>query len=146
MPRLYSEITINAPRSAVWQALIRKEDWLKWNTYLFDRAPGKPFERGRSLLLSLRRVDGEDETEFQATVTLVQPNICLKWVSSAPGFKNEQVFELQDVGLRQTKYIHQQQFSGLFTRVAFPLIRQDEQQGMTRMAHELRKYVEYLIR
>jgi hypothetical protein len=146
MPRFYNEIEINAPRSAVWQTLIYKQSWLKWNTYLFDRTPNQPFARGCSVLLSMRRVSGEEETEFQATITQFQANSCLAWVSLAPGFKNEHVFELQDIGLRQTKYIHQQQFSGLFTRVALPFIRQDEQQGMKRMAHELKQYVEYLIR
>jgi hypothetical protein len=146
MPRLYSEIEINAPRSAVWQAVIYKQAWLKWNTYLFDRTPDQPFEQGRSVLLSLRRAIGEEETEFQATITRFQPNVCLAWVSLAPGFKNEHMFEMQDVGLRQTKYIHQQQFSGLFTRVVLPFTRHDEQQGMKRMAHELKQYVEYVIR
>lgn len=146
MPSLYTEIEINAPRAVVWHALIEKDAWLKWNTFLFDRAPTKSFQQGRSVLLSLRRVFGEEETEFQAKVTLIQPNVCLRWVSSAPGFKNEQVFELQDAGVSWTKYTHRENFSGLVTRVALPLIRQDEQQGMRRMARELKQYAEYLAR
>jgi hypothetical protein len=146
MPSLYTEIEINAPRAVVWQALLRKEDWLQWNTFLFDRSPNQRFERGRSLLLSLRRVAGEEETEFQAKIIQVQPDICLRWVSTAPGFRNEQIFELQDIGRGWTKYTHQEQFSGLVTRLALPLIRQDEQQGLRRMARELKQHVEFLIR
>jgi len=100
----------------------------------------------RSLLLSSRRVAGEEETEFEAFITLVQPAHCLRWRAAVPGFKHEQVFELQDVGDGWTKYTHREQFSGLITRVAFPLIRQDELQGVRRMASELRQYVEYLVR
>jgi len=146
MPSLYTEIEINAPRAAVWQVLLQKENWLKWNTFLFDRSPTQTLVQGRSLLLSSRRVVGEEETEFEVLITLVQPNICLRWSASVPGFKNEHIFELQDVGYGWTKYTHREHFSGLITRLAFPLIRHDELKGLHRMAFELKSYVEYLVR
>lgn len=146
MPSLYTEIEINAPRSAVWQVLVQKEYWLKWNTFLFDRSPTQSFEPGRSLLLSSRRLAGEEETEFEAFVTLVQPNTCLSWRASVPGFKNEHTFELQDVGYGWTKYTHREHFAGLISRFAFPLIRRDEVQGLRRMAMELKDYVESVVR
>lgn len=146
MPSLYTEIEIHAPRAVVWQALIRKEDWLRWNTFLFDRTPTKPFAQGHAVLLSLRRVVGDEETEFEANVTLLQPDVCLHWVARAPGFKNEHSFELQDVGRGWTRYTHREQFSGLFTRLVWSMIRQDEQQGQKRMARELKSYVEAIVR
>ncbi|MDX2214298.1 MAG: SRPBCC domain-containing protein [Oculatellaceae cyanobacterium bins.114] len=146
MPSVYTEIEINAPRAVVWQALVHKEDWLRWNTFLFDRSPNQQFERGRSLLLSLKRVAGEDETEFQAKITQVHSDVCLQWVSTAPGFRNEHIFELQDIGRGWTKYTHREQFSGFVTRLALPFIRQDEQQGLRRMARELKQHVELLVR
>jgi len=39
MPSLYAEIDIEAPKSAVWQALIHKDYWVEWNTFLFDCDP-----------------------------------------------------------------------------------------------------------
>ncbi|MBD1998474.1 SRPBCC domain-containing protein [Oculatella sp. FACHB-28] len=141
MPSLYVEIEIDAPRSAVWQALLNKQDWLRWNTFLYDRDPVQPFEQGKMVWLSLKRVSREEETEFQPTITLLQPEVCLQWLSSAPGFRNEHVFELLDIGKR-TKYIHRENFSGPLTRLFFPFIRQDEQQGLRRMAQELKQYVE----
>jgi hypothetical protein len=142
MPSLYAEIEINASRRRVWQALVRKDQWLYWNTYLYDCEPNQPFEQGREVCLSIRRLPGEEETEFQPIVTLLQPEVCLKWVSSIPGFLNENVFQLQETGRDRTKYIHQENFSGLLTRVVFPFIRQDEQQGLRRMARELKHHVE----
>lgn len=144
MPSLYAEITIDAPRAIVWQTLIRKENWLRWNTFLFDCNPDQPFQEGQTVLLSVRRMVGDDEIEFQPQVTLLQPTVCLQWVSTAPGFQNRHNFELQDVGVNRTKYRHQEHFSGVLTPVLLRFIRQDEQQGLRRMASELKRYVEYL--
>ncbi|XHX77329.1 MAG: SRPBCC domain-containing protein [Stenomitos frigidus ULC029] len=142
MPSLYAEIEINASRRRVWQALLRKEQWLYWNTFLYDCDPKRSIEQGRELSLSLRRAPDDEETEFQPRIMLVQPEVCLKWVSSIPGFVNENVFQLQETGRDRTKYIHQENFSGLLTQVFYPFIRQDEQQGIRRMARELKRYVE----
>ncbi|PSB28452.1 SRPBCC domain-containing protein [Stenomitos frigidus] len=142
MPSLYAEIEINVSRRRVWQALVRKDQWLYWNTYLYDCDPSQAFKQGKDVDLSLRRLPGEEETAFQPIVTLLQPEVCLKWVSAIPGFVNEHVFQLQETGRDRTKYIHQENFSGLLTRGVFPFIRQDEQQGMRRMAREIKRYVE----
>jgi hypothetical protein len=142
MPSLYTEIEISAPRQAVWQALFYKENWKYWNTFLYDCDPTQSFEPGREVLLALRRVPGEETTEFQPVITLIQPEICLRWVSTIPGFQIEQVFQLLETSPGQTKYVHQENFSGVLTRVFFPFIRQDEQQGIRRMAWELKQCVE----
>ncbi len=142
MPSLYTEIEINAPKSAVWQALIHKEEWLKWNTFLYDLNPKKPFVQGRTVHLSLRRLREEAETEFEPKITLLQAETCLKWVSTAPGFRSEHLFELQEIDRRRTKYIHQENLSGIVTNFFMPFLRQDEQQGLRRMAWELKQYVE----
>ncbi|MBD3881273.1 SRPBCC domain-containing protein [Phormidium tenue FACHB-886] len=142
MPSLYAEIEINAPKAVVWRALVQKEAWLKWNTFLYDRSPDKPFAQGRVVQLSLRRLREESETEFEPRITLLQPGVCLRWVYSAPGFRSEHVFELQDIGQNRTKYLHQEHFSGVVTHLMLPFLRQDEQQGLRRMARELKQQVE----
>lgn len=142
MPTLYAEIEIEAPRSVVWRTLLRKQDWVKWNTFLYDLDPAQPLVQGREVFLSLRRVPGDEETEIKPRVTLLQPDVCLRWFYTAPGFRSEHVFELQDIGRNRTKYTHREMVSGLFTRLFFPFIRQDEQQGLRRMAWELKRYSE----
>jgi hypothetical protein len=142
MPSLYTEIEINAPKPVIWQALLQKDKWLNWNTFLYDRNPALPFEQGRVVQLSLRRLREETETEFDPRITLLQPDVCLKWVSVAPGFRSEHLFELQQVGRNRTKYIHRESFSGVVTHVFLPFLRRDEQQGLRRMAWELKQYVE----
>ncbi|MCG8364229.1 MAG: SRPBCC domain-containing protein [Pseudanabaenales cyanobacterium] len=142
MPSLYTEIEIEAPKEHVWEVLFRKEDWRQWNTFLFDCDPTKPFQRGREVSLSLRRLEGEEETEFQPTITLIRPSVCLRWVSKVPGLQNEYTFELQEIGPGRTKYIHRDNFSGLLSGVFLPFIRQDEKQGLKRMARQLKRYIE----
>jgi hypothetical protein len=142
MPTLYTEIEINAPRTTVWQTLLHKEAWLRWNTFLYDRNPDLVFQQGRTVQLSLRRLREETETEFEARVLLLQPQVCLRWVSTAPGFRSEHVFELQDVGHNRVKYIHRELFSGLATPFFLSFLRKDEQQGLRRMAWELKLYLE----
>jgi hypothetical protein len=142
MPSLYTQIEINAPKPVVWRSLLHKEDWLKWNTFLYDRSPRQPFEQGQTVQLSLRRLREETETEFQPQVTLLIPGSCLKWVAIAPGFRSEQTFELQELDRDRTQYIHQERFSGAMTPLLLPFLRQDEQQGMRRMARELKYYLE----
>jgi hypothetical protein len=142
MPSLYTEIEINAPRTVVWRTLLRKQDWMYWNTFLYDRTPNRSFRQGEKILLSLKRLTSEDETEIEPLVTLLQPEFCLRWVYTAPGFRSEHIFELQDMGANRTKYIHQEILSGLMVRFFLPFIRKDEQQGLRRMAWEMKQYVE----
>ncbi len=142
MASLYTEINISAPKQRVWQVLIQKDRWKHWNTFLFDCDSKVPFQQGKEVFLSLRRLPNEEETQFEPLVTRVQPNICLSWVSSIPGFRNEYVFELQEIGVGRTKYVHKTDYSGILTRAFLPFIREDEQQGIQRMARELKRYVE----
>jgi hypothetical protein len=146
MPTIYTDIEINAPRDQVWKALIRKEGWCQWNTFLFDRDPQKSFQPGRSLVLSLKRVPRERETEFKAKITTMQPQRCLGWVSAAPGYRSEHRFELQDSGFERTQYRHHERISGLLAPLFLPFIRQDEHNGMRRMASDLKHYAEWLNR
>lgn len=142
MPSLYTEVEINAARSQIWQILIAKEHWKYWNTFLYDCDPNRPFIQGRDVVLSVLRSPGEEEVQFRPLVTLVQPNYCLKWLSTIPGLKNEHVFELQDVDINKTRFSYQQNFTGTFARFLLPFIRQDERKGIQRMASELKRYAE----
>ncbi|NEP41156.1 MAG: SRPBCC domain-containing protein [Okeania sp. SIO2H7] len=142
MPTLYTEIEINAPIRKVWLVLFHKEYWVKWNTFLFDRDPTQPFKLGEKVKLSLWRTYKEEETEFQPTITLLEPEVSLAWVSQFPGFRSRHTFELQKTGFRRTKYVHNQEIYGFLTRVFLPFIKDDEKKGMERMAYELKQYLE----
>ena len=142
MPTLYAEIDINAPQSVVWDALIRKDQWRFWNTFLYDCDPGLTLARGNEIFLSMQRLEGDEETEFQPVVTMMRPPYLMKWVSTIPGLCSEHVFELQETVPGRTRYIHRETFSGILSKVFLPFIRQDERQGLRRMAQQLKLHVE----
>lgn len=142
MASLYAEVEIEASKERVWQVLIQKEQWKYWNTFLFDCDPSQPFQQRQEVSLSLRRLPAEEETEFQPMVTLLQPNICLKFTSSILGLKNEHSFELLEIGIRRTRYVHRDSYTGILSRFFLPFLREDELQGMRRMARELKRYSE----
>jgi hypothetical protein len=142
MPSLYAEIEINAPAEIVWEALVRKEDWRYWNTFLFDCDPSLPFAVGHEVFLAMQRLEGDEDTEFQPIVTMMQPQVCLRWVSKIPGLRSEHTFELQETTPGRTRYLHRDTFQGVLSNVFLPFIRQDEKQGLKRMAHQLKRYIE----
>ncbi|MEM9904788.1 MAG: SRPBCC domain-containing protein [Cyanobacteria bacterium P01_D01_bin.44] len=142
MPSLYAEIEINAPAERVWDALIRKEDWRFWNTFLFDCDTNLRFSPGQEVFLAMQRLEGDEDTEFQPVITMMQPGVCLKWVSKIPGLRSEHSFELQEITPGRTRYLHRDTFSGVLSKVFLPFIRQDEKQGLRRMAQQLKYHVE----
>ncbi|MGI0494597.1 SRPBCC domain-containing protein [Alkalinema pantanalense CENA528] len=142
MPTLYHETLISAPRQAVWEALVYKDRWRFWNTFLYDCSPKLSFQAGQSIVLALRRVPGDDPVEFKATVTQLQPTFNLHWKASIPGFRSDVALELQDVGPAVTKYLYQERFSGWVSRFALSFIKEDQLRGIRRMSGELKDYVE----
>jgi len=143
MPGLHTDIEIDAPRAVVWDALVHKEDWYCWNTFLFDQAPERPFRQGHTVTLALKRLEQDEATIFTPLVTQLQPQTCLRWVAKIPGLRSEHVFQLQDIGPQRTQYSHQERLSGPLSRLFLPFIRQDERHGLRRMARQLKRYAEY---
>ncbi|MEO0867095.1 MAG: SRPBCC family protein [Cyanobacteria bacterium J06642_11] len=142
MPSLYAEIEINATAAQVWDALIRKEDWRYWNTFLYDCDPRSNFILGREVFLAMQRIEGDVDTEFQPVVTTLRPGSCLRWVSKIPGLKTEHSFEMQEITPGRTRYLHRDIFMGPLSGVFLPFIREDEREGIRRMAYQLKRYVE----
>ncbi|MEM9807565.1 MAG: SRPBCC domain-containing protein, partial [Cyanobacteria bacterium P01_D01_bin.56] len=142
MPSLYAEIEINATAAQVWDALVRKEDWRYWNTFLYDCDPRSNFMLGREVFLAMQRIEGDVDTEFQPVVTTLRPGSCLRWVSKIPGLKTEHSFEMQEITPGRTRYLHRDIFMGPLSGVFLPFIREDEREGLRRMAYQLKRYVE----
>lgn len=142
MPTLYAEIDINAPQSVVWETLVRKDQWRFWNTFLYDCDPGMPIARGNEIYLSMQRLEGDEETEFQPLITMLRPPTMMRWTSTIPGLRSEHIFELRETVPGRTRYLHRETFSGVLSKVFLPFIRQDERQGLRRMAQQLKMHVE----
>jgi hypothetical protein len=144
MPTLYTEILIEAPRQAVWEALVYKDRWRFWNTFLYDCSPRLGFVPGKEILLAVRRVPGDEPIEFRAKVRTVMDGYGVQWKAAIPGFASEVSMELQELGQGRTKYLYQEKVSGAIGRFALSFIRDDQMRGMRRMAQELKLYSEGL--
>lgn len=144
MPTLYTEIVIHAPRQAVWEALVYKDRWRFWNTFLYDCSPRAGFVPGKDVVLAVRRVPGDEPIEFRAKVRQVMDGYGIQWRAMIPGFASEVSLELQEVGPGRTKYLYQEKISGAIGRFALSFIRDDQMRGMRRMAQELKLYSEGL--
>lgn len=142
MPSLYAEVEINAPIARVWEILIAKQDWQRWNTFLFDCDPELPLRQGETVLLSMRRLEHQEKTEFEPEVTRMLARTCLQWRATIPGLRTMATFDLQEIGVGRTKYIHAHRFAGPLSRLLIPFVREDEVTGMRRMARELKRYAE----
>ncbi len=46
--------------------------------------------------------------------------------SNSPVSIAKHIFELQKIGVRRTKYVHREEFSGWLTRLFLPFIKEDE--------------------
>ncbi|MGB3293234.1 MAG: hypothetical protein WBB01_09630, partial [Phormidesmis sp.] len=110
--------------------------------FLYDCDPGLAIARGNEIFLSMQRLEGDEETEFQPVITMMRPPYLMKWVSTIPGLRSEHVFELQETVPGRTRYIHRETFSGILSKVFLPFIRQDERQGLRRMAQQLKLHAE----
>lgn len=121
---------------------MRKDQWRYWNTFFYDCEPGIRIARGNELFLAMQRLEGDEETEFQPLITVLRPPSLMKWTTSIPGLKTEHTFELQERMPGRTSYLHRETFSGILSKVFLPFIRQDERQGLRRMAQQLKMHVE----
>ncbi|MGF1535315.1 MAG: SRPBCC domain-containing protein [Elainellaceae cyanobacterium] len=145
MPCLHTTTDIRAERSQVWDALMDKRLWRRWNTFLYDRAPNVPLSLNASVKLAMQRVPQETKTQFEVRIVHLRPEVGLRWVAIAPGYRSEHQFELEDIGQTDggyTRYHHQEIITGPMSRLIVPFIRQDELRGLRRMALELKRYVE----
>jgi len=108
---------------------------------LYDQAPTVAFSPSASVKLAMRRLPNEAKLRFTARVVHFHPEVCLRWVAIAPGYRSEHQFELETAdGI--TRYHHQEIITGAMSKLIVPFIRQDELRGLRRMALDLKQYVE----
>ncbi len=111
MPTLYTETIIHASRQAVWEAIVYKDRWRFWNTFLYDCSPRLGFVPGREVVLAVRRVPGDEPMEFRAKVRQVLDGYGVQWRAAIPGFASEVSIEIQYMGIDRTNYLYQYKIS-----------------------------------
>ncbi len=146
MREVYTEIIINAPRSAVWRVLADIPGYNRWNPFL--TYGGGEVKEGETLKLNVR-LPGAWVTPTQVRVLTVTPEQELAWLGHflniprlIDGYHS---FQLIKQGEDQTKLVHKEHFEGFLLPFFFGWFTERKiKQGMERMNPALKRTVENL--
>ena len=138
-----TQITIEAPRLKVWQAIIEMDKYDQWNSQIVYL--GGEVRVGEKLHLKLT-VDGIDPYEIRPEIGRWFRGEWLAWfiVTGTPRiFAREHFFELEETKKKHTRIINREEFRGIlaFFLSPFPVIK-GVPASLEKMNQELKAYVE----
>ena len=139
--KLYTEIEINAPVSAVWKQLADTERYPEWNPFI-KRISGELTE-GNQLDVTIQS-DDKSAMNFKPVILKIKDNQELRWVGRLifPGiFDGEHYFVVEETSNGNTTFRHGETFSGMLS-VLFGLIEDDTRKGFEAMNRALKQRVE----
>jgi hypothetical protein len=110
MREVITELTLDAPRPQVWNALLDKASWHHYSAFV-DRDPGTPIAEGQSFRFGLRFL-GLPPVPVTGHVLRCTLQAELRWVGLGPGFRGEHYFVLEEAGEATTRLVHGEAFSG----------------------------------
>jgi len=115
---LRSEIEIDAPLAHVYRVLTDFERYPEWNPFL--TAVRGTLVKGEKLAIEMSLPEG-DAYQLEPTVTVVEPNVELRWVGRfrfRALLEAEHLFQLRAPRDGVTRLVQGQNFSGLLLRFA----------------------------
>lgn len=144
MRAVYTEIRIEAPRSAVWKALTDMPAYRQWNPFL-DYREGE-IQLGATLKLIVK-LPGAWDTPTQVRVISIDHERELGWVGHFLNIPHlidgSHSFELIDAENRRTTLIQKEHFEGVLLPFFFGWFTQKKiKLGMERMNLALKQWVE----
>ncbi|WP_367390482.1 SRPBCC family protein [Lewinella sp. LCG006] len=144
MKTISTSILIDAPIASVWAILMNQEAYPQWNPFIQqlkgDLASGNTIE-------AIIQPPGQKAMRFTPLVKVNQPEQEFRWLGHLffPGiFDGEHYFLLEDIGGKQTKFIHGEQFRGLFAGLILRLIGESTKAGFVAMNEALKARAETL--
>ena len=138
MKSISTSITINAPVTEVWEALMQFDAYPEWNPFV--RQISGSASNGEQLHVTIQG-EGQKPMSFQPTVLQSIPNREFRWKGKlfVKGlFDGEHFFKLESIGVNRTKLIHGEQFTGLMTTVLLKMIGESTQKGFIAMNEALK--------
>jgi len=140
MTTIYTEITINAPTTQVWEALTQFSDYGNWNPFIVEVTGEAKLDQTLKIkILSKNKVQ-----VFTPDIVNLQSPVNLEWVGKLPAgaFKGHHCFDLESITETQTKLIHQEHFSGWLKPLIMLMIGKDTEKGFNAMNLALKNHVE----
>ncbi len=141
-PSITTEIEIDAPASAVWEALADTGAYGEWNPFV--RRIAGDLEVGNRLEVTVG-ADGQTPMEFAPEVLVADAQTELRWVGhlGVRGvFDGEHYFILEETERGTTIFRHGEDFTGLLGFPLLALIREDTHTGFIAMNEALKARVE----
>ncbi len=139
---IQTEITIDAPAEAVWQALTQSEDISSWNPFV-KKLDGT-IAVGETLAVTIQQPNGS-AMDFAPTVLVADENRELRWVGRL-GFKGifdgEHYYVLEQQADGTTLFRHGETFRGMLVHVLYPLIGDSTTEGFKQMNAALKAEAE----
>jgi hypothetical protein len=139
-----TETTIDARPDLVWQVLTDFPAHAEWNPFIREISGAATV--GARLTVTFRSQDGRGMT-FQPTVVAVTPGRELRWLGRLfmPGlFDGEHYFRLSPKGVRATRFVHGEGFSGVLAFLARSRLDSATRAGFEAMNHALKARAESL--
>ena len=106
MKSISTSITINAPVTEVWEALMQFDAYPEWNPFV--RQISGNASNGEQLQVTIQG-EGQKPMSFQPIVLESNPNREFRWKGKlfVKGlFDGEHYFKLESIGVNRTKLIH----------------------------------------
>ena len=122
MKELKTQITINASKEAVWNALMDFENYGSWNPFI-QKIEGDPTQ-GKKLKVEITP-PGKKKMTFTPVVLESAENRELRWLGHlfVPGlFDGEHFFQLESIDENTTKLTHGEKFTGALSGLLMNMI------------------------
>ncbi|HEV7333275.1 MAG TPA: SRPBCC domain-containing protein [Flavisolibacter sp.] len=130
--QIKTEIVINASKEKVWAILTDFSRYPQWNPFIVN-VEGE-LAKAKKLKNTLR--NGDKQFVFKPTVLSVVPYRYFDWLGSlvVKGlFDGHHYFEIEELGPRQVKLTHGEQFSGILSSTILKKIGEDTRNNFIRM-------------
>ncbi|UCC94167.1 MAG: SRPBCC domain-containing protein [Thermoplasmata archaeon] len=139
---LRTEILIDAAPDRVWEVLTDKEALGEWNPFIKEM--DGELREGERLRVILQQPNRKPMT-IKPRLMEVSPGRELRWLGhlGVPGlFDGEHIFELHPEGPRSTRFVHREEFGGLFVPMFWRMLDTDTREGFEQMNHALKQRAE----
>lgn len=141
MRHIQTEITINAPCDIIWEVLMDFEKYSSWNPFI-QSISGEP-QVGSTLKVEIHPPEAKSMV-FKPKVLNVVPQSEFRWLGKGPLpglFDGEHLFKLESIEETKTRFIHEEEFTGVLVGLSKKLLDKTEV-GFSHMNEALKEECE----
>jgi hypothetical protein len=145
MKNITTEITINAPAKAVWEALTGLDEYANWNPFVVE--PEGKVAVGSRLKVRIQP-PGKKVTKFRPTVTVADEGKKFEWLGhlGVRGlFDGRHQFILKETAEGGTRFIQAEEFTGVLVPLFMRILETGTRAGFEAMNQAIKDRVEAIV-